>query len=63
MSKTVYVPSVSLANLVYRAVRAGRLPYNYCCAWRELRPGWIAIHLANADWVAPGRSYVNPHTR
>lgn len=61
-AKSVLVPTVNLANLVYRAVRKGRTPYNYCAAIRDASGG-IYIQLGWADWVRPGDTYINPHTR
>lgn len=60
--KSFIVPTVALAELVYRAVRRGRTRFNYCAAIRE-SDGGIWIQLGNADWLAPGDTYINPHTR
>lgn len=62
MPKSVIVPNVNLAKLVYRAVASGKLPYNYCVGAYDISGG-IWISLANADWVRPGQPYINPHTR
>ena len=52
----------NMARLIYRAVRAGRMRYNYVAAcWDS--SGAVYVQLAVALWVAPGHCYVNPHWR
>jgi hypothetical protein len=61
MFKSVLVTD-AMARLIYRAVRQGKLRYNYVAACLD-SSGAIYVQLAVAHWVPPGDSYVNPHWR
>ena len=57
-SKTLVLPTRNLARLVQRAVRDGKLPYNYFVGWVDV--GGYGVHLAQVDWLPEGRTYINP---
>lgn len=59
--KTLSVPTVSLAQVVYRAVRSRKVPYNYCAAC-PTPGGGVYIQLATVGWLKEGATYINPHT-
>lgn len=61
-NRIIVVPTANMAKLVYRAIRKGRTPYNYCAGFLD-SSGGIGLSLAVADWVPAGQSYINPHTR
>lgn len=58
-NRIIVVPTTNLANLVYKAIAAGKLPYNYVAGFIDVRG--IGLSLGKVDWaVTP---YINPHWR
>lgn len=60
-NRLIIAPTINLANLVYKAIRERKLPYNYCTGWVDCNGG-IGLSLGHADWVGDS-VYINPHTR
>lgn len=56
-SRILVLPSRSLRDLIIRAVRRRRVPYNYAVAYRDTRG--FGLSIAVVDWLPSGQTYVN----
>ena len=56
-SKFLVLPSRSVRDVYLRAIRAGKVRWNYAVTWRDV--AGYGLNVAVADWVKPGQSYIN----
>jgi len=47
-----------VVDVLQRAVRARRVPYNYMVVWKDVNG--IGVQLAVVNWLAEPQVYVNP---